>query len=373
MDEARWRRMSWLSVVLPGAPQLLVGGRSAGAVAAAAWVGALALLIVRGERVLPIGHGPGEWVAIGVLGLCLIIPWWWSIRDARRGGGARNPARYGLVGALGSDRWAMTGFAAVTGAYVVVLLAPLLAPFDPLFQGDLVTQRLLAPSATHLLGTDQVGRDVLSRLLYGGRSSLFIASFAVAVSVTLGTVLGAVSGYLGKTADAVLMRFVDVVIAFPSLVLLITMVAFFERTWLLLVLVLGLTQWPPIARIVRAEVLSLKERDFVLASRGLGYSTPRIVLRHLLPHVVPSVIVAATLGVGNTIVLEAGLSFLGLGAGVTSWGAMIADGRSAFLGAWWLSVFPGLSIVLTVLAFNLVGDGLRNATDPRTTPFRSHG
>jgi peptide/nickel transport system permease protein len=164
-----------------------------------------------------------------------------------------------------------------------------------------------------------------------------------------------------------------VVIAFPRLVLLVTMVAFFERTWLLLVLVLGLTQWPPITRVVRAEVLSLRERDFILAARGLGYSTPRIIVRHLVPNVVPPVIVAATLGIGNTIVLEAGLSFLGLGAGVTSWGEMIADGRSAFLGAWWLSAFPGMAIVLTVLAFNLVGDGLRNATDPRTGPAERGG
>jgi peptide/nickel transport system permease protein len=231
-----------------------------------------------------------------------------------------------------------------------------------------MTQRLATPSASHPLGTDQVGRDVLSRLLYGGRVSLLIATLAVTLSISVGTLLGAVSGYVGGIIDTVTMRFVDVVISFPRLVLLVTLVAFFERTWLLLVLVLGLTQWPPIARIVRGEVLSLRERDFVVAARGLGFSTRRIVLRHLLPNVVAPVVVAATLGVGETIVLEAGLSFLGLGAGVTSWGAMIADGRSAFLGAWWLSAFPGVAIVLTVLAFNLVGDGLRKATSPRRGP-----
>ncbi|HZD04930.1 MAG TPA: ABC transporter permease, partial [Longimicrobiales bacterium] len=244
-----------------------------------------------------------------------------------------------------------------------------LAPYDPLAQGDLLTERLLAPSAAHLLGTDQVGRDVLSRLLFGGRVSLLVSLVAVAVGVGLGTLVGAVSGYLGRLADGVVMRVVDVVIAFPRLVLLVTVVAFFQPTVALLIVVLGLTQWPTTTRIVRGEVLSLREREFVLAARALGYSRRRIVMRHLLPNALAPVVVAATLGIGDTIVLEAGLSFLGLGVGAPtpSWGNMIADGRGAFLGAWWLSTFPGLAIVLIVLAFNLVGDGLRDALDPRST------
>ena len=359
---------------LPGAAQLSRGRWASGAAALTAWVGAIAILVTRSDRVIAFGrHGPDEWVAVAVLLACLVIPSWWSVRDARRSRDSSNERRGGVVGAFASDRWAMVGLAAVMAAYAVVLLAPLVTPHDPIAQGDLMTQRLATPSASHPLGTDQVGRDVLSRLLYGGRASLLIATLAVALSISVGTVLGAVSGYVGGVVDAVTMRFVDVVISFPRLVLLVTLVAFFERTWLLLVLVLGLTQWPPIARIVRGEVLSLRERDFVVAARGLGFSTRRIVLRHLLPNVVAPVVVAATLGVGETIVLEAGLSFLGLGAGVTSWGAMIADGRSAFLGAWWLSTFPGLAIVLTVLAFNLVGDGLRNATSPRAGPAGGRG
>jgi peptide/nickel transport system permease protein len=217
------------------------------------------------------------------------------------------------------------------------------------------------------MGTDQAARDVLSRLLYGARISLGIGILAVAISVTLGTLLGAVAGYLGGWVDGAVMRFVDMVIAFPRLVLLVTIVAVFQPSILLIVAVLGLTLWPGTARIVRGEVLALRERGFVLAARALGYSRRRIILRHVVPNVLGPVIVAATLGIGETIVLEAGLSFLGLGVQppTPSWGTMVADGRNNLLGAWWLSTFPGFAIVLTVLAFNLVGDGLRDAMDPR--------
>ena len=179
--------------------------------------------------------------------------------------------------------------------------------------------------------------------------------------------LGAIAGYFGGKVDGFIMRFTDLVLAFPRLVLLIMIVALFSPSIAIIITVLGLTQWPNTTRIVRGDVLSLREREYIQAARALGFGRWRIIMRHLIPNVLAPVIVTATLGIGNTIVLEAGLSFLGLGiqAPTPSWGNMVADGRDNLLGAWWIATFPGLTIVMTVLAFNLVGDGLRDALDPR--------
>jgi peptide/nickel transport system permease protein len=265
------------------------------------------------------------------------------------------------------NRLAVVGLVGLAVLYLVALLAPFLAPYDPIAQPDILHTSYLAPSLAHWFGTDRFGRDVLSRMLYGARISLIIAFVAVAISVSIGTLVGAVAGYFGGRVDALLMRFTDMVLAFPRLVLLIMIVALFSPSTPLIIAVLGLTQWPGTARIVRGDVLSLRERDFVQAARALGMSRRRIILRHLVPNVLAPVIVTATLGIGNTIVLEAGLSFLGLGVQppTPSWGNMVADGRQNLLGAWWVATMPGLAIVFTVLAFNLVGDGLRDALDPR--------
>lgn len=268
---------------------------------------------------------------------------------------------------LRKNRLAMAGLTLLTLLYLAALLAPWIAPYDPIAQEDLVRTGYLAPSAQHWLGTDQFGRDVLSRLLYGARISLLIALTAITISITLGTLLGAVAGYLGGKVDAVVMRFIDLVLSFPRLILLILIVALTRPSIPLIILVLGLTHWPGTARLVRGEVLSLREREFIDAARALGFGRVRIIFRHLIPNVLAPVIVAATLGIGDTIVAEAGLSFLGLGVQppTPSWGNMVADGRQNLIGAWWIATFPGLAIVLTVMAFNLVGDGLRDALDPR--------
>jgi peptide/nickel transport system permease protein len=269
--------------------------------------------------------------------------------------------------ALRQNRLAMAGLMVLTALYLAALLAPWIAPFNPTAQGDLVSTGYLAPSASHWLGTDQFGRDVFSRLLYGARISLLIALTAVSISITLGTLLGAVAGYIGGKIDAVIMRSIDLILAFPRLVLLILIVALTRPSIPLIILVLGLTHWPGTARLVRGEVLSLREREYIDAARALGFGRARIIFRHLIPNVLAPVIVAATLGIGDTIVAEAGLSFLGLGVQppTPSWGNMVADGRQNLIGAWWITAFPGLAIVLTVMAFNLVGDGLRDALDPR--------
>jgi peptide/nickel transport system permease protein len=264
----------------------------------------------------------------------------------------------------------MAGLLVMILLYVATLVTPLIAPYDPAAQGDIVLNRYLSPSLAHLMGTDKFGRDIFSRVLYGARISLTIGIISVAISVVLGTTVGAVAGYFGRWTDTVLMRFTDMMLAFPRLVLLIVVIALFNGAgnpiWLV-VIVLGLTGWMSVARIVRGEVLSLRERESVQAARVLGLSDARIILRHIIPNTLAPVIVYTTLGIGNTILVEAALSFLGLGVQppTASWGNMISDGREALITAWWIATFPGLAIVLTVTAFNLLGDGLRDAMDPR--------
>jgi peptide/nickel transport system permease protein len=332
------------------------------------------LVLTRPGRVVAASAGTGEQrIAVATVVAGLVVAWAWSWRDLQARAAGASAGFGGWRATLDSfsrNRSARLGLLVVLLLGLVALVAPLLAPFDPLRPGELLTERMVGPSAVHLMGTDQSARDVLSRLLYGARISLGIGVLAVGIAVTLGTLLGAVAGYVGGWVDVATMRLVDMVIAFPRLVLLITVVALFQSSVVLIVVVLGLTLWPSTARIVRAEVLGVREREFVQAARALGYSRRRIILRHVVPNVLAPVIVAATLGIGDTIVLEAGLSFLGQGIQppTPSWGTMVADGRNNLLGAWWLSTFPGFAIVITVLSFNLVGDGLRDALDPRHRP-----
>ncbi len=365
------RRGLALSAVLPGLPQLAVGRWGVGGLGLTVWIAFLAVLLTRWARFAAGWGGPLDHqiasltVVAGLLGT-----WGWSMFDVSR---PVELDRSGVsqwrlaVQAFKKNRIAVIGAMVVVWVYLIALVTPLIAPYDPAMQGPL-PGRLAAPSSEFLLGTDHVARDVFSRLMYGARVSLSIGFVAVGISVTIGTLLGAVASYLGGWIDTVVMRFVDMVISFPRLVLLIALVALFDtQSIFLIVAVLGFTQWPGTARIVRGEVLSLREREFVEATRALGFSRRRIILRHVIPNVLAPVIIAATLGIGNVIVLEAGLSFLGLGLEppTPSWGSMVADGRDLLLNAWWISTFPGLAIVLTVVAFNLVGDGLRDALDPR--------
>ncbi len=367
----RQRGGRWLSALLPGLPQLFGGRWGTGGAALLVWVSCVWITLTRPGRVVASFGGTwDERLAVGTLVAGLLAAWLWSWRAAARPEGAKEVgvSQWDLaVRAFSRNRTAVAGLIVIVGLYLVALLTPLISPYDPTFQGDLISERYVGLSTSHPLGTDQFARDVFSRLLYGTRISLSIGFVAVGISVTIGTLLGAIAGFLGGVIDGVIMRVVDMVIAFPQLVLLITIIALFEPSIFLIIAVLGLTLWPTTARIVRGEVLSLREREFVQAATALGYSKRRIILRHLIPNALAPVIVAATLGIGNTIVLEAGLSFLGLGVQppTPSWGTMVADGRNVLLNAWWLSTFPGLAIVFTVLSFNLVGDGLRDALDPR--------
>lgn len=313
------------------------------------------------------------WVALATLAVTVGLLLRWTWRSVSPTHLARSRVKGDSQWAIAArhfkkNRLAIAGLIVMILLYVVTLLTPLIAPYDPAAQGDIITSRYLAPSAEHWLGTDKFGRDILSRVLYGARISLSIGFVAVGISMTLGTLIGAVAGYFGGWADAVLMRFTDMMLAFPRLVLLIVVIAVFESPsiWLVVV-VLGLTGWMGTSRIVRGEVLSLREREFVQAARALGMGDLRIITRHVIPNTLAPVIVSATLGIGLTILTEASLSFLGLGVQppTPSWGNMVADGRDALTEAWWIATFPGLAIVLTVVAFNLLGDGLRDALDPR--------
>jgi peptide/nickel transport system permease protein len=248
----------------------------------------------------------------------------------------------------------------------LALLGPLLAPSDPNATGDPLADALVPPGSRFLLGSDDIGRDLLSRLLYGLRISLGIGVAAAAVSVGLGTLVGALAGFRGAWTDAILMRSVDFLLAFPRLVLLLGAVAFLDRSVSLVVAILGLTGWMGTARLVRAQVLSLRHREFVEAGRAMGLGEARLLLRHVLPNCLGVLLVSATLAVGSSMLVEASLSFLGLGVPppTPSIGSMLAEGRGFLASAPWISTFPGLTIALAVMAFNGLGEGLRRSFDP---------
>jgi peptide/nickel transport system permease protein len=271
----------------------------------------------------------------------------------------------GFFSRLIRDRLAVAGLAIVLGFFVMSLLTPVVAPYDP---AAIDVDNILAPpSARHLFGTDDLGRDVFTRMLYGAGISLKVGFVAVGIAVVIGTLLGAVSGYYGGIVDIVIMRFVDIMLCFPSFFLILAVIAFMEPSIFNIMAVIGFTSWMGITRLVRAEFLSLKERDFVLAVKAMGAGAPRIIFGHILPNAMAPVLVAATLGIASAVLTESALSFLGIGVQppTPSWGNMLTQGQSVLGIAWWLSFFPGMAILVTVLGYNLLGEGIRDAIDPR--------
>lgn len=271
---------------------------------------------------------------------------------------------------MGRNKMLTIGGILLAVPVLCALFAPLLAPQDPSLQ--LLTARLRPPGFstadfTFVLGTDGLGRDILSRLIYGARVSLIVGLTVVLIGGTVGTLVGLVSGYFGGIIDALVMRIVDVFLAFPFLVLALVVMAITGPGLLNVILVLGFTSWVPYARVARAKVLGLKEREFIEASHALAARNARVMFKHILPNIVSSIIVIASSRVAIAIVSEATLSFLGLGVGAAtpSWGASLADGRTYLLIAWWPATLPGLAIMITVLGINLIGDGLRDRLDPR--------
>lgn len=263
------------------------------------------------------------------------------------------------------NRLALIGALLVLVLFIISGAAAWLSPYDP--DKPDPRNRLKAPGQEHILGTDSLGRDVLSRMIWGGRISLKVGFVAVGLATAIGLLLGSLAGYYGGLVDSLVMRFCDLMLCFPSMFLILAVIAILEPSIWNVMIVIGLTSWMGVARLVRAEFITLKNRDFTLAARALGASDLRIILRHLLPNAMAPILVAATLGVAGAILTESALSFLGLGVQppTATWGAMLSDGKDYLSRAWWLSFYPGLAILITVLSYNLVGEGLRDALDPR--------
>ena len=259
---------------------------------------------------------------------------------------------------------ALVSAAALLVLAALVILAPWIAPYP--FDAIDPTQFRKPPSPAHIMGTDDIGRDLFTRLLYGGRISLAIGIFSAMVGTGVGTLMGSLAGYYGRALDNLIMRVTDVAFSIPSLPLLIILSAYAKSAIPVMILVIGLLSWMSTARIVRATVLSIRERDFTLAARAVGARDARILARHILPNALAPIIVGATLGVGGAIIAESSLSFLGLGVQVPtpSWGNMLQDSQSTMASRPWLTIFPGMAILITVLGINFLGDGLRDALDP---------
>ncbi|HXH72239.1 MAG TPA: ABC transporter permease [Mariprofundaceae bacterium] len=260
---------------------------------------------------------------------------------------------------------ALAGLSIVAGVALLAILAPWIAPYDPTAID--VHAILLPPSLEHLCGTDTLGRDVFSRMLFGARVSLAVGFIAVGIAIAIGVILGALAGFYGNRVDAVIMRVTDMVLCFPTFFLILAVIAFLAPSIWNIMIVIGLTSWMGVARLVRAEFLSLREREFVLAARGLGVPTFRLISRYLLPNAMGPILVSAVLGVAGAVLVESGLSFLGLGVQPPnpSWGNILTDGKDNIQLAWWLSLYPGLAILITVLGYNLLGEGLRDLFDPK--------
>jgi len=264
-----------------------------------------------------------------------------------------------------ANKSALIGGVLVICLGVIALAAPLLSGYAP--DGQNMAEKLQPPSRLHLLGTDELGRDVFSRMIFGSRISLSVGFAAVFISTLIGLLVGAVSGYFGGWIDQFFMRLVDIVLSVPALFFILMLVVFLGPSIFNVMVIIGLTTWTDLARLVRAEVLSLKNREYILAARASGASHARIIIKHILPNAMAPVFVSVTFGVAGAILIESGLSFLGLGVQPPdpSWGNILTSGKDYIETAWWLTAFPGMAIFATIISYNLLGEGLRNILDPR--------
>jgi peptide/nickel transport system permease protein len=264
-----------------------------------------------------------------------------------------------------ANRLAVVGGVIVVLMILLALLAPVVAPADPLDMA--ITDKLLPPSQSHLFGTDEFGRDVFSRVVWGGRVSLRVGVIAVSIGMIVGSIIGLFAGYYGRWFDMVSQRVIDVMLAFPDLIAALAIVAVLGPSLSNVMIAIGIGSIPVYARVMRGQVLGLREKEYVEAARAAGAGHMRLIFRHILPNALSSVVVIATLGIASAILAGAGLSFIGMGAQppTPEWGAMLASGRQYLRHEWWIATFPGIFIAVTVLGFNLFGDGLRDALDPR--------
>ncbi len=266
---------------------------------------------------------------------------------------------------FGRNKLAVAGGLIVSVLFFVAILAPLVSPYDP---NDIDRKHILEPPGIqHPLGTDDLGRDVLSRMIWGSQISLSVGFVAVGISVIMGMMFGSLSGYYGGWMDRIIMRFIDIMLSVPTFFLILAVIAFIGSSIWNIMIIIGITSWMGVARLVRAEFLSLKEREYVLAARAVGASSMRIIFRHIMVNSLAPVLVSAVLGIAGAVLVESSLSFLGIGVQppTPSWGNILTLGKDNMETAWWLSVFPGLAILITVLGYNLLGEGVRDALDPR--------
>jgi len=263
------------------------------------------------------------------------------------------------------NKMAVAALVFILAVLVFAILAPILTGYDPASTDS--KSVLTPPSREHIFGTDRLGRDIFSRIVYGARISLAIGFIAVGIASLIGISIGAIAGYYGGSIDYLLMRFVDIMLCFPTIFLILAVISLLEPSVVNIMVIIGATGWMGIARLVRAEILTLKERDFISAAKVMGAKDSRIILKHLIPNAIAPVLVSATLGVGGAILTESALSFLGIGVQppTPSWGNILMDGRSTLGVAWWLTVFPGLFILFTVLSYNILGEALRDISEPR--------
>ncbi|HOL05288.1 MAG TPA: ABC transporter permease [Syntrophorhabdaceae bacterium] len=271
----------------------------------------------------------------------------------------------GMIRNIIRHKLALIGLIILIPMFLSALLAPIISPHNPV-EPDM-KQILSPPSIAHPFGTDTLGRDVFSRVMYGSRISLLVGFVSIGIAVMIGIVIGAISGYYGGMIDEVFMRFVDLMMCFPTFFLILAVIALLEPSIWNIMIVIGLTNWMGIARLVRAEILSIKNKEFVLAAKAQGFTEKRIIFNHVLPNSLTPVYVVATLGIGGAILTESALSFLGIGVQppTPSWGNILTQAKDNIEVAWWLSLYPGLAIFLTVMGYNLLGEGLRDIFDPR--------
>ena len=266
---------------------------------------------------------------------------------------------------LTRNKLAVIGGILVMLVFILSIVAPLVAPYNPVTID--IKNILVGPSLSHILGTDELGRDVLSRMLWGGIISLEVGFVAIGIATILGVILGSIAGYYGGWIDSIIMRGVDIMLSIPTIFLVLAVIAILEPSIINIMIVIGLTSWMEPARLIRAEFISLKEREFVIAAHAMGATDTRIIMKHVLPNGLSPILVSATMGIGGAILIESALSFLGLGVQppTPSWGSLLSSGKDNIEIAWWLSAFPGLAILVTVLGYNLLGEGIRDALDPR--------
>ena len=362
--------------LLPGVGHLLLGQRRRGTHLLLLAVGLVLVLVLRWDAFIAAFSSPrlAAWLSARFLLAALAATVSFSLYDVRRSlashgddHGGRSPFQVARR-RFAENQLAVIALYVILFMYLIAALAPILAPFDPVAIENPTETQYLAPSWQHLFGTDEFGRDLFSRALYGASVSLSIGLLAVLIAITLGTAYGAVAGFFGGLIDNVLMRVVDVVIAFPVFFLMLMLVGIFEANIVFLIVILGLTSWTGTARFIRGEVLSIKQREFIEGASAIGLPSQLVIMRHIIPNAMAPVLVSAALMVGGMIAAEAGLSFLGIGIRppTPSWGNMIGQGQDALLVAWWVAFFPGTLLVITILAFNLLADGLRDALDPKT-------